>query len=206
MIDMNDEQKNDDTTMVFRGIKGGKSDEDGFIRMGVYAGNLWGMAMGYRDDVAHRNSMLISQFASYGIPIELAPLFYEAEFEKLEDGLHGQFTFKDVETMQKVKRCMVAQKELNKSLRDLGHDGYTNEKYVELGRLTDKIVNTVENNSHFYQILLHPDTTIRYTYVDEDGNEDEGCYLDEPSYYAWNLIQVYEDAGGKKNFEGDEEE
>lgn len=206
MIDMNDEQKNEDTTMVFRGIKGGKSDEDGFIRMGVYAGNLWGMAMGYREDEHHRNSMLISQFACYGIPIELAPMFYEAKFEKLEDGLHGQFTFKDAETMQKVKKCMTAQRDLNILLRDLGLDAYTNERYVELGRLRDKIVETVERNAHFYQILLHPDTTIRYTYVDEDGEVDEGCYLDEPSYYAWNLIQVYEDAGGKKNFEGDDEE
>jgi hypothetical protein len=206
MIDMNDEQKNEDTTMVFRGIKGGKGDEDGFIRMGVYAGNLWGMAMGHREDEHYRNSMLISQFASYGIPIELAPLFYEAKFEKLEDGLHGQFTFKDVETMQKVKKCMIAQRDLNESLRDLGHRDYTNEKYVELGRLRDKVVEVVERNSYFYRILLHRDTTIRYTYVDDDGEEYEDHYLDDPSYYAWNLLQVYEEAGGKRNFEGDEEE
>ena len=50
------------TSIRFTGQEGGDADEDGFMTMGCYTGNLWEMALRYKHPKFHLNSMLCSMF------------------------------------------------------------------------------------------------------------------------------------------------
>ena len=131
--EQNKQEKANKNYIRFTGRKGGnREDEEGnmYITVGVYTGNLWDMAM--RQTRCHENkdyasnSMLVSCMTSYNIPIQLAPLFYEADFEVEEDGLHAKFTFKDAETRQLILDCMKAQTEASNIIMEFDKDYYIN--------------------------------------------------------------------------------
>jgi hypothetical protein len=207
------QEEEDDNEIRFLGQEGGKGDGN-FIRIGVYSGNLWEYAIGnkgtnsqwYKDKDYHNNSMLMSNFAAYGIPIELADLFFEAEFVNEEDGLHGLFKFKDVETKQLVVDCMKAHKKLTELLSTVNKtDTYPNKNYVELGRLKDEVVSRTESMGWFIKIMQREDTVIHYTYTDEDTGEQWREELHDGGDYMYYIEEMYRSAGGKQYF-GEEEE
>ena len=195
----------------FTGHKGGSHEEDGktYIRVGVYTGNLWRMAI--KQTRCHENkdyasnSMLVSCMVSYDIPIQLAPLFYEADFEVEEEGLHAKFTFKDSETRQMILDCMDAQRKVSNTLMQFDKDYYINRSEVDLYRLRKKIRETFENQAWFFRVLSQEDTVIKYQYRDEDTNSQWTEILDEPMYMIENLISVYETAGGTEELIQEEE-
>jgi hypothetical protein len=206
------QEEEDDNEIRFLGQEGGKGDGN-FIRIGVYSGNLWEYAIGnkgtnsqwYKDKDYHNNSMLMSNFAAYGIPIELADLFFEAEFVNEEDGLHGLFKFKDVETKQLVVDCMKAHKKLTELLSTVNKtDTYPNKNYVELGRLKDEVVSRTESMGWFIKIMQREDTVIHYTYTDEDTGEQWREELHDGGDYMYYIEHMYHSAGGKQYF-GEEE-
>lgn len=210
------EQEEEDSEIRFLGNEGGKGDGN-FIRIGVYSGNLWhytGVDEGidshwYKDKDYHSNSMLMSQFAAYGIPIELADLFFEAEFVNEEDGLHGLFKFKDIPTKQLVIDCMKAHKKLTELLAS--HTStqsrwqYANQPYVELGRLKDEVVSRTESMGWFIKIMQREDTVIHYTYTDEDTGEQWREELHDGGDYMYYIEEMYRTAGGKQYFHDEEE-
>jgi len=207
------EEEEEDNEIRFLGNEGGKGDGN-FIRIGVYSGNLWEYAIGkrgtdthyYKDKDYHNNSMLMAQFAAYGIPIELADLFYEAEFVNQENGLHGLFKFKDIETKRLVVDCMKANKKLRELLdSNIGTKTYANQHYVELGRLKDNVVSRTESMGWLIKIMQREDTVIHYTYTDEDTGEQWREELDSGGDYMYYIEQMYRSAGGKQYF-GEEEE
>jgi hypothetical protein len=141
-------QEEEDNEIRFLGQEGGRS-EGNMLIMGVYSGNLWEYtdvnqgtdSHWYKDKDYHNNSMLMAQFAAYGIPVELADLFFEAEFVNEKNGLHGLFKFKDIPTKQLVVDCMNTHKKLQDLLSTLNETNtYPNKNYVELGRLKDEVV------------------------------------------------------------------
>ena len=206
------QEEKSETFIRFTGHKGGNhEDEDGrmYIRMGVYTGNLWRMAIEqtrcHENKDYASNSMLVSCMASYDIPIQLAPLFYEAEFEVEEEGLHAKFTFKDSETRQMILDCMNAQKRVSKILMQFDNDYYINRSEVELYRLKREITQTFENQAWFFRVLSQEDTVIKYQYRNEDSNSQWAEILDDPMYTIENLISVYETAGGTEELIQEEE-
>ena len=196
----------------FTGHEGGNTEgEDGkiYIRVGVYTGNLWRMAIEqtrcHENKDYASNSMLVSCMSSYDIPIQLAPLFYEADFEVEEEGLHAKFTFKDSETRRMILDCMDAQRKVSNTLMQFDNDYYINRSEVDLYRLKKKIRETFENQAWFFRVLSQEDTVIKYQYRDEDTNSQWTEILDEPMYMIENLISVYETAGGTEELIQEEE-
>jgi len=149
--------------------------------------------------------MLVSCMSSYDIPIQLAPLFYEADFEVEEEGLHAKFTFKDSETRQLILDCMNAQRKVSNILMEFDNDYYINRSEVDLYRLKKKIKGTFENQAWFLRVLSQEDTVIKYQYRDEDTNSQWTEILDEPMYMIENLISVYHTAGGTEELIQEEE-
>ena len=86
-------------------------------------------------------------FGGYFIPHQLMQTFYDAEFETVEDGLHGRITFKDAETRENVLAVMKAQKALDDALEKFNTDGwrghYTNKEHIDHMRLVDEITNAI---------------------------------------------------------------
>ena len=206
------QEEENDNEIRFLGNEGGKGDGN-FIRIGVYSGNLWehtDVSQGtashwYKDKDYHSNSMLMAQFAAYGIPIELADLFFEAEFVNEENGLHGLFKFKDIPTKQLVVDCMKAHKKLRELLdSNIGTKTYPNQHYVELGRLKDEVVSRIESMGWFMKIMQREDTVIHYTYTDEDTGEQWREELHDGGDYMYYIEEMYRSAGGKQYF-GEEE-
>jgi len=206
-------QEEEDNEIRFLGNEGGESDGN-FIRIGVYSGNLWhytGVSEGidslwYKDKDYHNNSMLMSQFAAYGIPIELADLFFEAEFVNEKDGLHGLFKFKDIPTKRLVIDCMKAHKKLRELLdSNIGTKTYANQHYVELGRLKDNVVSKTESMGWFIKIMQREDTVIHYTYTDEDTGKQWREELHDGGDYMYYIEEMYRSAGGKEYFHDEEE-
>jgi|TARA_R100000479_G_C6337372_1_gene183911 hypothetical protein len=145
---------------------------------------------------------------SYNIPIQLAPLFYEADFEVEEDGLHAKFTFKDAETRQLILDCMKAQTEASNIIMEFDKDYYINRSEVDLYRLKENIKGTFENLSWFIKLIQQPDTVIQYQYRDEGLDEENREWteiLTESAYHMSSLIELYESAGGKENLWLEEE-
>ena len=206
------QEEKEDNEIRFLGQEGGRS-EGNMLIMGVYSGNLWEYAVGnkgtdshwYENKNYHNNDMLMSQFASYGIPMELADLFFEAEFVNEKDGLHGLFKFKDIPTKQLVVDCMNAHKKLTELLSTVNKtDTYPNKNYVELGRLKDEVVSRTESMGWFIKIMQREDTVIHYTYTDEDTGEQWREELHDGGDYMYYIEEMYRSAGGKQYF--DEEE
>ena len=206
------QEEKEDNEIRFLGQEGGRS-EGNMLIMGVYSGNLWEYAVGnkgtdshwYENKNYHNNDMLMSQFASYGIPMELADLFFEAEFVNEKDGLHGLFKFKDIPTKQLVVDCMNAHKKLTELLSTVNKtDTYPNKNYVELGRLKDEVVSRTESMGWFIKIMQREDTVIHYTYTDEDTGEQWREELHDGGDYMYYIEEIYRSAGGKQYF--DEEE
>jgi len=212
-INTSKQEEDDDNEIRFLGNEGGKGDGN-FIRIGVYSGNLWEYAVGnkgtdshwYKDKDYHSNSMLMTNFAAYGIPIELADLFFEAEFVNEKNGLHGLFKFKDIPTKRLVVDCMKAHKKLTELLSTVNKtDTYPNKDYVELGRLKDEVVSRTESMSWLIKIMQREDTVIHYTYTDEDTGEQWREELASGGDYMYYIEEMYRSAGGKQYF-GEEEE
>ena len=208
------EQEEDDNEIRFLGQEGGRS-EGNMLIMGVYSGNLWEYAVGnkgtdshwYKGKDYHNNSMLMAQFASYGIPIELAEIFFEAEFVNEKNGLHGLFKFKDIPTKRLVIDCMKAHKKLTGLLSTVNKtDTYPNKNYVELGRLKDEVVSRTESMGWLIKIMQREDTVIHYTYTDEDTGEQWREELHDGGDYMYYIEQMYRSAGGKQYFGEEEEE
>lgn len=206
------QEEKSETFIRFTGHKGGNhEDEDGrmYIHMGVYTGNLWRMAIEqtrcHENKDYASNSMLVSCMASYDIPIQLAPLFYEAEFEVEEEGLHAKFTFKDSETRQMILDCMDAQKKVSNILMQFDNDYYPNRNEVELYRLKQKIKETFECQAWFLRVLSQEDTVIKYQYRDEDTNSKWTEILDDPAYTIDFFMALYEQAGGTEELIQEEE-
>ena len=206
------QEEKEDNEIRFLGQEGGRS-EGNMLIMGVYSGNLWEYAVGnkgtdshwYENKNYHNNDMLMSQFASYGIPMELADLFFEAEFVNEKDGLHGLFKFKDIPTKQLVVDCMNAHKKLTELLSTVRKvNTYPNKNYVELGRLKDEVVSRTESMGWFIKIMQREDTVIHYTYTDEDNGEQWREELHDGGDYMYYIEEMYRSAGGKQYF--DEEE
>ena len=206
-------QGEEDNEIRFLGQEGGRS-EGNMLIMGVYSGNLWKYAVGnrgtdshwYKDKDYHNNSMLMSQFAAYGIPIELADLFFEAEFVNEEDGLHGLFKFKDIPTKRLVVDCMKAHKKLTDLLSTVNKTNtYPNKNYVELGRIKDEVVSRTESMGWFIKIMQREDTVIHYTYTDEDTGEQWREELHDGGDYMYYIEEMYRSAGGKQYFHDEEE-
>ena len=206
------QEEKEDNEIRFLGQEGGRS-EGNMLIMGVYSGNLWEYAVGnkgtdshwYENKNYHNNAMLMSQFASYGIPMELADLFFEAEFVNEKDGLHGLFKFKDIPTKQLVVDCMNAHKKLTELLSTVRKvNTYPNKNYVELGRLKDEVVSRTESMGWFIKIMQREDTVIHYTYTDEDTGEQWREELHDGGDYMYYIEEMYRSAGGKQYF--DEEE
>ena len=206
------QEEKEDNEIRFLGQEGGRS-EGNMLIMGVYSGNLWEYAVGnkgtdshwYENKNYHNNDMLMSQFASYGIPMELADLFFEAEFVNEKDGLHGLFKFKDIPTKQLVVDCMNAHKKLTELLSTVRKvNTYPNKNYVELGRLKDEVVSRTESMGWFIKIMQREDTVIHYTYTDEDTGEQWREELHDGGDYMYYIEEIYRSAGGKQYF--DEEE
>ena len=207
------EQEEDDNEIRFLGQEGGRS-EGNMLIMGVYSGNLWEYAVGnkgtdshwYKGKDYHNNSMLMAQFASYGIPIELADLFFEAEFVNEKNGLHGLFKFKDIPTKRLVIECMKAHEKLTGLLSTVNKtDTYPNKNYVELGRLKDEVVSRTESMGWLIKIMQREDTVIHYTYTDEDTGEQWREELHDGGDYMYYIEEMYRSAGGKQYY-GEEEE
>tara|TARA_R100001440_G_scaffold38822_1_gene58492 strand:- start:1504 stop:2163 length:660 start_codon:yes stop_codon:yes gene_type:complete len=209
----NTSKQEEDSEIRFLGQEGGKSEGNRLI-LGVYSGNLWEHAVGnkgtdshwYKNKDYHNNSMLMAQFASYGIPIELADLFFEAEFINEKNGLHGLFKFKDIPTKQLVVDCMKAHKKLRGLIRTVTgtYDIYDNQHYVELGRLKDEVVSRTESMGWFIKMMNRKDTVIHYTYTDEETGEQWREELHDGSDYMYYIEEMYRSAGGEQYF--DEEE
>ena len=145
--------------------------------------------------------MLMSNFAAYGIPVELADLFFEAEFVNEKDGLHGLFKFKDIATKQLVVDCMNAHKKLEGLLGAVRKaDTYTNKHYIELGRLKDEVVSRTESMGWFIKIMQREDTVIHYTYTDEETGEQWREELHDGGDYMYYIEEMYRRAGGKQYF------
>ena len=206
-------QEEEDNEIRFLGQEGGRS-EGNMLIMGVYSGNLWEYtdvnqgtdSHWYKDKDYHNNSMLMAQFAAYGIPVELADLFFEAEFVNEKNGLHGLFKFKDIPTKQLVVDCMNAHKKLQDLLSTLNETNtYPNKNYVELGRLKDEVVSRTESMGWFIKIMQREDTVIHYTYTDEDTGEQWREELHDGGDYMYYIEEMYRSAGGKQYF-GEEEE
>ena len=206
------QEEKEDNEIRFLGQEGGRS-EGNMLIMGVYSGNLWEYAVGnkgtdshwYENKNYHNNDMLMSQFASYGIPMELADLFFEAEFVNEKDGLHGLFKVKDIPTKQLVVDCMNAHKKLTELLSTVRKvNTYPNKNYVELGRLKDEVVSRTESMGWFIKIMQREDTVIHYTYTDEDTGEQWREELHDGGDYMYYIEEMYRSAGGKQYF--DEEE
>ena len=206
------QEEKEDNEIRFLGQEGGRS-EGNMLIMGVYSGNLWEYAVGnkgtdshwYENKNYHNNDMLRAQFASYGIPMELADLFFEAEFVNEKDGLHGLFKFKDIPTKQLVVDCMNAHKKLTELLSTVNKTNtYPNKNYVELGRLKDEVVSRTESMGWFIKIMQREDTVIHYTYTDEDTGEQWREELHDAGDYMYYIEEIYRSAGGKQYF--DEEE
>lgn len=207
------EQEEEDSEIRFLGQEGGRS-EGNMLIMGVSSGNLWEYtdvnqgtdSHWYKDKDYHSNSMLMAQFAAYGIPIELADLFFEAEFVNEKDGLHGLFKFKDIPTKQLVIDCMEAHKKLTELLSTVNKTNtYPNKNYVELGRLKDEVVSRTESMGWFIKIMQREDTVIHYTYTDEDTGKQWREELDSGSDYMYYIEEMYRSAGGKQYFHDEEE-
>jgi hypothetical protein len=206
-------QEEEDNEIRFLGQEGGRS-EGNMLIMGVYSGNLWEYtdvnqgtdSHWYKDKDYHNNSMLMAQFAAYGIPVELADLFFEAEFVNEKNGLHGLFKFKDIPTKQLVVDCMNAHKKLQDLLSTLNETNtYPNKNYVELGRLKDEVVSRTESMGWFIKIMQREDTVIHYTYTDEDTGEQWREELHDGGDYMYYIEEMYRSAGGKQYY-GEEEE
>ena len=207
------EQEEEDNEIRFLGQEGGRS-EGNMLIMGIYSGNLWEYAVGnkgtdshwYKGKDYHNNSMLMAQFASYGIPIELADIFFEAEFVNEKNGLHGLFKFKDIPTKRLVIDCMKAHKKLTELLSTVNKtDTYPNKDYVELGRLKDEVVSRTESMGWFIKIMQRKDTVIHYTYTDEETGEQWREELHDGGDYMYYIEEMYRSAGGKQYY-GEEEE
>jgi hypothetical protein len=207
-------QEEEDNEIRFLGQEGGRS-EGNMLIMGVYSGNLWEYtdvnqgtdSHWYKDKDYHNNSMLMAQFAAYGIPVELADLFFEAEFVNEKNGLHGLFKFKDIPTKQLVVDCMNAHKKLQDLLSTLNETNtYPNKNYVELGRLKDEVVSRTESMGWFIKIMQREDTVIHYTYTDEDTGEQWREELHDGGDYMYYIEEMYRSAGGKQYFGEEEEE
>jgi len=207
------EEEEEDNEIRFLGQEGGRS-EGNMLIMGVYSGNLWEYAVGnkgtdshwYKNKDYHSNSMLMAQFASYGIPIELADIFFEAEFVNEKNGLHGLFKFKDIPTKRLVIDCMKAHKKLTGLLSTVNKtDTYPNKNYVELGRLKDEVVSRTESMGWFIKIMQREDTVIHYTYTDEDTGEQWREELHDGGDYMYYIEEMYRTAGGKQYFHDEEE-
>jgi hypothetical protein len=199
-------QEEEDNEIRFLGQEGGRS-EGNMLIMGVYSGNLWEYtdvnqgtdSHWYKDKDYHNNSMLMAQFAAYGIPVELADLFFEAEFVNEKNGLHGLFKFKDIPTKQLVVDCMNAHKKLQDLLSTLNETNtYPNKNYVELGRLKDEVVSRTESMGWFIKIMQREDTVIHYTYTDEDTGEQWREELHDGGDYMYYIEEMYRSAGGKQ--------
>ena len=206
------QEEKEDNEIRFLGQEGGRS-EGNMLIMGVYSGNLWEYAVGdkgtdshwYKNKNYHDNSMLMSNFAAYGIPAQLADLFFEAEFINEKNGLHGLFRFKDVATKKLVVDCMNAHKKLEGLLGAVRKaDTYTNKYYIELGRLKDEVVSRTESMGWFIKIMQREDTVIHYTYTDEDTGEQWREELHDGGDYMYYIEEMYRSAGGKQYF-GEEE-
>jgi hypothetical protein len=207
-------QEEEDNEIRFLGQEGGRS-EGNMLIMGVYSGNLWEYtdvnqgtdSHWYKDKDYHNNSMLMAQFAAYGIPVELADLFFEAEFVNEKNGLHGLFKFKDIPTKQLVVDCMNAHKKLQDLLSTLNETNtYPNKNYVELGRLKDEVVSRTESMGWFIKIMQREDTVIHYTYTDEDTGEQWREELHDGGDYMYYIEEMYRSAGGKQYYGEEEEE
>lgn len=203
MSEQKTEQKKEKTeTLRFLGEKGGETECGQYITMGAYMGNLWSYAIQGSPNWL-RNSMLRVNFASYHIPHELMQVFFDAEFENQEDGLHASFTFKDAETRDKVIEIMKAQKALDTLMEDfLGTKGaYTNQHYTEWQLMKQQIRETMENHWYFLERLADPTTNITYMY-------DDGPYSMEKDDIRWILdsfLEIYELADGTETIRGEEE-
>ena len=188
--------------ILFTGQEGGKEDEDGFMTMGVYTGNLWEMALQYKYPKFHENSMLCSMFGGYSIPHQLMQTFYDAEFEKVEDGLHGRITFKDAETRKNVVAVMKAQKALDDALEKFSTDdwrgNYTNKEYIDNMRLRDEVLRSIEDMWWFIERLSHDSTTVEYDYDYGDGEIERSVMeAGDRRYAIEKLLIVYESLGGE---------
>ena len=212
-INTSKQEEEEDNEIRFLGQEGGRS-EGNMLIMGVYSGNLWEYAVGdkgtdshwYKNKDYHNNDMLMTNFAAYGIPMELADLFYEAEFVNEEDGLHGLFKFKDVATKQLVVDCMNTHKKLEGLLSTVRKTNtYPNKNYVELGRLKDEVVSRTESMGWFIKIMQREDTVIHYTYTDEDTGEQWREELHDGGDYMYYIEKMYRSAGGKQYFHDEEE-
>jgi hypothetical protein len=210
--EINTSEQEEDSEIRFLGQEGGRS-EGNMLIMGVYSGNLWeytGVNQGtdshwYKNKDYHNNDMLMSNFAAYGIPIELADLFFEAEFVNEEYGLHGLFKFKDIPTKQLVVDCMKAHNKLEGLLSTVRKSNtYPNKNYVELGRLKDEVVSRTESMGWFIKVMQREDTVIHYTYTDEDTGEQWREELHDGGDYMYYIEEMYRSAGGKQYF-GEEE-
>ena len=186
--------------ILFTGQEGGKEDEDGFMTMGCYTGNLWQMALRYKNPKFHLNSMLCSMFGGYSIPHQLMQTFYDAEFEKVEDGLHGRITFKDAETRNNVLAVMKAQRALDDALEKFNTDGwrghYTNKEHIDNMRLRDEITDAIESMWWIVEILVKDSTTIEYDYEYEEGRRVI-METDSIRYAMEKLLIAYESIGGE---------
>lgn len=190
------------TSIRFTGQEGGDADKDGFMIMGCYTGNLWEMALRYKNPKFHKNSMLCSMFGGHSIPHQLMQTFYDAEFEKEENGLHGRITFKDAETRNNVLSTMKAQKALDDALAKFNTDGwrghYPNKEHIDNMRLRDEITNAIESMWWIVEILVKDSTTIEYDYDYGDGDIERSVMETDSIRFAMEkLLIAYESIGGE---------
>ena len=200
MMSEQETQTEEKRHILFTGQEGGKADEDGFVTAGYYTGNLWQMALRYKNHKFHLNSMLCTLFGGYSIPHQLMQIFYDAEFENVENGLHGRITFKDAETRNNVLAVMKAQKALDDALEKFNTDGwrghYTNKEHIDHMRLVDEITNAIESMWWIVEILVKDSTTITYDYEYEEGRR-EIMETDSIRDAMEKLLIAYESIGGE---------
>ena len=191
--------------ILFTGHEGGETtDKDGrtYLTMGIYTGNLWEMALRYKNPKFHENDMLCSMFGGHSIPHQLMQTFYDAEFEKVEDGLHGRITFKDAETRENVLAVMKAQKALDDALEKFNTDGwrghYPNKEYIDNMRLRDEVLRAIEDMWWFIERLSDDSTTVEYDYDYGDGDIRRTVMETGDRRYAIEkLLIAYESLGGE---------
>ena len=128
--------------------------------------------------------------------------FYDAKFEKEENGLHGRITFKDAETRENVLAVMKAQRALDDALEKFNTDGwrgnYPNKEYIEHMRLIDEITNAIESMWWIVEILVKDSTTIEYDYDYGDGDIERTVMETDSIRFAMEkLLIAYETIGGE---------
>ena len=157
--------KEEETTMTFRGNKGGEKG-DGYISVGVYTGNMWKMAA---DEWKHykqlSGGMSRVMALTYDIPMELMDLVFSAPYELEDNGLHAIVDFGDEETVKRVSKAMKLQRKLRKTLAELNCEPHMID---EIEKERTKMKDAIEGSTWLLNCFVDKDD--EYIFQSRYGN------------------------------------